>query len=215
MNFRRYEPRDRDAVRGICCDTADCGNPVESFFPDREVFADLLTRYYTDFDSRASWVADAGNEIAGYILGAYDTRRFNRVLAWQIVPCAVVKAIVRGALWHSQTRALLWANRGFMFRECSGGENFQPEHFPARVHINLRASYRGRNIGRELFRCWLEQARAAGVAGVHANVNADNAGGCRFFEAMGFCPLGREARMRLPGSGRMLETVMYGLRLDG
>src|SRR3989442_159990 len=52
MQVRLYEPRDRAAVREICCDTADSGEPVETFFPDREGFADVLTRYYTDLNLR-------------------------------------------------------------------------------------------------------------------------------------------------------------------
>jgi hypothetical protein len=48
--IRPSEQRDREAVREICCDTADGGERVESFFPDREVFADLLTLYYTDYE---------------------------------------------------------------------------------------------------------------------------------------------------------------------
>jgi hypothetical protein len=39
--IRPYRAGDREAVREIACDTALAGEPVELFFSDREVFADL------------------------------------------------------------------------------------------------------------------------------------------------------------------------------
>ena len=46
---RPFEPRDRQAVRVICCDSADRGKPIEDLFPDRDLAADVLTAYYTDY----------------------------------------------------------------------------------------------------------------------------------------------------------------------
>ena len=65
LRIRPYEPRDRAAVRQICCDTADAGQPVERFFPDREVIADLLTNYYTQFEPQSAFVADNGSGAVG------------------------------------------------------------------------------------------------------------------------------------------------------
>ena len=71
---RPYEPRDRAAVRQIAWDTADNGEPV-SFFSDREVFADILTRYYTDFEPQSLWVVDHAGQAVGYLSGCLDDRR--------------------------------------------------------------------------------------------------------------------------------------------
>lgn len=204
---RPYEARDRAAVREICCDTADCGRPMESFFPDREALADLITRYYTDFEPQSSFVAEQAGRVVGYLTGCLDTARFRRVMALRIVLPALVKAIGRGTLWHLQVRALLRANIGLWL----GGalrSGVPLAAYPAHLHINLRAECRGRNVGQELMTRWL--ALAAG-RGMHAGVNADNEGGRRFFEAMGFRLLGRETRMRMPGDGRLVETLLYGL----
>ena len=73
--IRVYRPDDRDAVRTVACDTADRGEPVEGFFRDREVFADLLTRYYTDWEPQSLWVAEAEGRVIGYLTGCLDTRR--------------------------------------------------------------------------------------------------------------------------------------------
>ena len=206
--IRPYEPRDRPAVREICCDTADNGGPMESFFPDRELLADLVTRYYTDYEPQSAWVAERDSAVVGYLTGCLDTARFRRVMAWRIVPVLLGKALARGTPWHPQVRALLRANAGDWFR---GGlrSGVSLAEYPAHLHVDLLAATRGLGVGRALMARWFDQVRAAGLRGIHAGVNADNTDGCRFFEAMGFTVLDRQSRMRLP-DGRQVETLIYG-----
>ena len=55
--FRKYRPSDRAAVRRLCCETGFIGNPIDPVFEDRELFADFLTAYYTDFEPESAFVA--------------------------------------------------------------------------------------------------------------------------------------------------------------
>ena len=91
LTIRPYRQADRHAVRAIVCDTAERGGPVERFFHDREVFADLLTRYYTDWEPGSLWVAERDAWVVGYLTGCLDTRRYHRVMAWRIIPMAVLR----------------------------------------------------------------------------------------------------------------------------
>ena len=63
--IRSYEARDRETVREISCDTAERGNPVETYFKDREVTADFLTSYYTEYEPISAWVAEYQGRIVG------------------------------------------------------------------------------------------------------------------------------------------------------
>ena len=45
--IRPYREADRLAVRRICADTGFLGQPIDSIFEDRELFADYLTDYYS------------------------------------------------------------------------------------------------------------------------------------------------------------------------
>lgn len=210
MIVRPYRPGDRAAVREICCDTADSGKPVERFFPNREVFADLLTRYYTDIAPEPVWIADDAGEVAGYLTGCLDTRRYLRAMAFRIAPLAFLKALARGALWHPLTRKLIAANFGDWVR----GRRQDIGHYPAHVHINLRPVARGSGVGEQLMDAFLRQAKDAGIAGVQASVSEGNAGGRRFFEKCGFVPQGRENRMRFPDAPETQTfTIIYGKRL--
>jgi len=213
ITVRRYEPRDRAALREIACDTADSGQPVERFFPDREVFADALTRYCTDIAPEATWVAEQNGEVVGYLTGCFDTRRYFRTMAFRIVPLAFVRALFRGALWHPLTRKLITVNLRDWFR---GGRrpDLSLADYPAHVHINLRKNARGQKAGEQLLENFLRQAKIAGIRGVHAKVSEANTGARRFFERFGFAALGREIRFRFPDTpDTRTFTIIFGKRL--
>jgi hypothetical protein len=48
--IRLYRPSDRDAVRRLCCETGYLGKAIDPVFEDRELFADYLTSFYTDWE---------------------------------------------------------------------------------------------------------------------------------------------------------------------
>lgn len=208
---RPYAAGDRAAVRRICCDTADAGRPVEAFFDDRELTADLLMNYYTDFEPESAWVAEqaAGpaiaGEVAGYLTGCRDTGRFKRLMFWYIVPRALFKALLRGTWWAASTRRLIrwnlpiwWQPLGHRAKSLSG--------FPAHLHINLRPGMQGQGIGRQLMNQFLAQLRLANIPGVHLSAREDNIAAIAFFEKNGFTRLGRRPFMQL---GPGVEDIRY------
>ena len=214
VHIRPYEPRDRAAVRKICADTADAGHPVERFFPDREVIADLVTNYYTEFEPQSSFVADNGSGVVGYLMGCLNTKRFVRVETCRIAPVVFVKALVRGTLWHPQAVRLFRTNIGmWLTTGYRAGQNLN--EYPAHLHVNVQDGFRGQRAGQRLVEAFFEHARRAGVRGVHASVSADNPRACHFFEGMGFIEVHREPRFRkTDGSSTILYTIIYARSLD-
>jgi GNAT superfamily N-acetyltransferase len=213
LQIRPYEPSDRAGLRQICCDTADAGQPVERFFPDREVFGDLLTDYYVKYEPQSTFVADNGGEVVGYLNGCLDTKRFLSTMKWRIVPVVLVKALLRGTLWHPQTMRLLRTNIGLWLKN---GRRTGPafDDYPAHLHVNVRQGFRGQRLGQRLVATFCERARDAGVRGVHAGVSAENAPARHFFEQLGFAEVHHEARLRkADGSGDILCTIIYGKKL--
>jgi GNAT superfamily N-acetyltransferase len=212
--IRPYKPQDRSGLRQICCDTADAGQRVERFFPDREVFADLLTNYYTAHEPQSVFVAEDDGEVVGYITGCVDTKRFVRMMTWRIAPAVFLKALFRGALWHPQTVRLLRANLS-MWLENGYRNDATLREYPAHLHVNIREGFRGQRLGQQLVETFCERAHRAGVRGVHAGVSAENAQACYFFEELGFSEVHREPRCRSQdGSGRVLYTIIYGKKLS-
>ncbi|MEO6846214.1 MAG: GNAT family acetyltransferase [Chthoniobacterales bacterium] len=70
VKIRPYEPRDREVVRRLCCETGFLGKAIDVVFEDRELFADYLTTYYTDFEPESCFVMEVDGVIKGYLLGS-------------------------------------------------------------------------------------------------------------------------------------------------
>ena len=209
VRTRPYEPRDREAVRTICCDTADRGEPVENFFPDREVFEDLLTRYYTDHEPESSWVGELDGEVVGYLTGCLNTRRFVRVTAFSVAPRILIKAIRRDLLKYPQAKQFVRSNLGLWLRGAKKTVSF--DEYPSHLHINLKKGARAKGLGCELVTRFLVQAKAAGSCGVHANVREDSDRARKFFESLGFEAAGRHPVMAR--AGEVLYAVTYCRKL--
>ena len=213
--IRPYTFRDRAVVRSICCATADRGRPLENIYPDCELVADLVTRYYTDIEPGFSWVAGEEGQVAGYLTGAPDTRRCNRIMAFRVGPRAVLAAMGRGALRRRQNWLMLKAlalTPGCLLTR----RHFALDDFPAHLHIDILAAYRGRGVGRRLMAEFLVQLKEAGRRGVHAFVRSDNSSACSFFERQGFRALDR-CSLPLPqnGGAGSVPNIVYGLRIGG
>jgi len=212
--IRNYQASDRSAVREIACDTADAGGPVERFFHDRRIIADVLTRYYTDYEPGSLWVAECDGGVVGYLMGCLDTHRQQRVTRRRILPRVIVGAIARGVLLHAEAWRLLAAFAGTVIL---GGFPHAVDliAYPAHFHINIREGFRGRGLGPQLVEAFRQQAGCAGVRGIHVVARGDNAGGRRFFEKMRFKLLG-EKPLILPAGARFrrTSTVVYGWRQE-
>ena len=208
---RGYEPLDRAALRHIACDTADRGGSIERTFPDRELIADLLTRYYTDYDSTAVWVAEHEGRVIGYLTGCLDSRRYWRTMRWRIVPQAIVRAMGRGILWSGQVwRFLLRGMLSWSRTICRG--RIPLRDYPAHVHVNLLSGFRGQHVGQRLLERFCEQARATHISGIHVVVRRDNAGARRLFEKAGFMPF-TGLDLAHPAEPDGPSTMIYAKRL--
>jgi ribosomal protein S18 acetylase RimI-like enzyme len=211
--LRPYAGADRAALRRLCCDAAYGDGRLDRVFPDRELFADLMTGYYTDREPGstlvASWAGRAG--LAGYLCGTRDTRRQLRVQAISVVPAALLRFTARGGLLGRATWRLLGANLRHALP--GGGEGrLDLDRFPAHLHLALASAARGKGLGRRLTEAFVERLAARGVRGVHAVVRGENARGRRFFERLGFRVVGSWPALRLPGE-KVARKVVYGREL--
>lgn len=207
--IRPYRPADREAIRTICCETADRGEPIENLFSDREIVADLVTRYYTEFEPQSCWVAEVGGKVVGYLTAAIETRQFARHMVWHIALPAILRAIGRGALFRMETWRMVQAGVRNI-RSQTRRLHADLDGFPAHVHINLLREVRGLGTGSELMGTFLNHAASFGVPGVHATVRADHPGGRRFFERMGFAEVGGYAvTLPIRGGIQKVRTLIY------
>ncbi len=211
--IRSYNERDRSTVRRISYETSDRGESNRPIFSDPDVLADVLTRYYTDFEPQSLWVAECAGSVVGYLSGCIDSGRYKMIVVLRVIPAAIFRAIYHGALWHRET----WRLFGALLRTWIQGDfprDVSKEEYPAHLHINLLGDYRGQQIGKKLMEHFLQQIKSADLNGVHAGVRETNFPAIRFFKNMGFLEVGTQA-IFLPSSDgyRVRKTVIYGKRL--
>lgn len=209
LKIRAYEHLDRSAVRQICCDTAYRGQPIEKFFTDREVVAELLTVYYTDFEPESLWVAEFEGRIIGYLTGCRNNRRYASLLAWPIVPRMMWKALLKGLFFRKMTWRMIWAT--IKNWQIGGFSKYIPwDRSSGHLHIDIIDQFRGQHVGRQLMEKFFNQAQESGLRGIYAVTYEDNMAACRFFERMGLDVISRHQRILPEGEfDHLYQIVVY------
>ena len=208
-SIRRYAPADRESIRQLAINCAD-QRIIPAFLSTRTgLMADILTRYYTDFEPGSCLVAgDSAEGIVGYLFGCLSTARRLRVMTSRVVPAFVVQATLSGALFSCPVGRL--ARAGLSTWKSGHPVKSRAElDYPAHLHIGVREEYRRDGLGKELIRRFLVQASAAGISGIHVSVVKGNVLGRAFFKSLGFNVLGQYEAF-LPGSWTHVGMLLLG-----
>jgi ribosomal protein S18 acetylase RimI-like enzyme len=180
FEIRAYRPEDREAIRRICFETGYMGEPIDFLWRDRESFADLITRYYTDREPESILVAAQGREVAGYLTGCVDSERARGAAGREIWRLLRSRALLRPGLASFFGRALV-----DVVRDGGAPEEALGDPWPAHLHIDFLPEARGKGLGRRIMAQWFERLRGLDVPGVHLGTFAENHSAIRFFEACG------------------------------
>jgi GNAT superfamily N-acetyltransferase len=210
--IRKYESRDRAAVREISCLTALMGEPSAIFFDDDEILADALTLYFTDHEPESCWVVECKEKVVGYLIGAVDVARSHQITAQKITFALVMKAFRRGTIFRGKNirfffHVLLSALKGELKAPAFSKE------YPATLHINILKEYRGGGWGSALINVYLDHLRSKAVKGVHFATMSDQAS--QFYNKLGFQLLfqGNRSYFRY-FLGKDISIYIYGMRLS-
>jgi hypothetical protein len=165
--IRKLEPRDRAAVREICCRTAFRNMGSDRLFEDREIHADYWTSYYTDHHPDESWVVEQDGKVIGYFFGCSDQAHFMRVMTLRIVPPALAKALwllIVGRYRKPETRRYLWH---MLTRGSREAPRIDFARFPAHYHCNILRSGYGHGYYTQLTLMFLDHLESIGVTHLH------------------------------------------------
>jgi len=210
--LRPFAAGDRSAVRAIACDTALMGEPCERFFDGREAVADALSAYYTDYEPQSCFVAESEGRVSGYLLGSLDVKKARNIFSRKIAPGLWARALGQGIFFKRKNIRFLarvgWSAWQGEFRDPSFTEDY-----PAELHINLAAGFRGRGIGGRLIAMYLDYLRRQRVAGLHFGSFSDDAS--VFFQKQGFEVLYRAKRSYFRHVlGRDVNLYILGKKLE-
>lgn len=181
--IRRYKDEDRSAVRKIACDTAFMGEPAEVFFDDREILADFLTAYFTDYEPESCFVADFNAQVSGYLLGARDTAILEKVFLANVLPKILRKLILSRNLLNRKNIIFMCRLLISLIRGELRTPDFSKD-YPALLHINIVKDLRSQGIGSKLIAGYLSYLENQKIPGVHLATMSEQAP--FFFKQNGF-----------------------------
>ena len=184
--IRGYRPSDRATVRRLCCETGFLGEPIDPVFQDRELFADFLTTYYTDWEPESSFVIDVDGELRGYLLGSRKPLRNQLYSFWQNVSL-FAKVLGRYFRYNERSRRFIRWTITHGWREVPARPRRVP-HF----HINLLPDARKMSTTRALMSAYLSYLYSRGEKRVYGQiVTFKSRRGEKMFERYGFNVLNR------------------------
>lgn len=186
MIIRNFQAADREAVRRLCCDTGFLGSPIDPVFEDRELFADYLTRYYTDVEPEAAWVVEKEGVVRGYLLGSrrrFRQRYFDLLNNFRLL----VKGVCRYPFYNAASRKYVRWIITRAWREVPSSPT-DAAHF----HFNVMPDARSLGTVLQLTGRYFEFLRACGEKRVFGQIVAfENRRGSALFERYGFTVLNR------------------------
>jgi len=184
--IRSYRRSDREAVRKLCCDTGFLGEPIDPVYEDRQLFADFLTTYYTEWEPESSFVIESDGEIRGYLLGCRKPLWNQLYSFWQNVSL-FLKALSRYFRYHVRSRRFIRWTLAHGWREVPAAPRRVP-HF----HVNLLPDARKMSTTRALMSAYLSYLYRCGEKRVYGQiVTFESRRGEKMFERYGFKVLNR------------------------
>lgn len=198
LTLRPYIPSDLDALYRICLETGDAGADASAQHNDPHLVGHIYAAPYGVLEPANVFVAEDDAGVSGYIVGTFDTRAFDDRLEREWWPALRTR--------YGAAKDLTEADRQRVEAIMTPGHPPADlvDDFPAHIHMNLLPRLRGQRVGTGLLDLWIEQARAAGVSGIHLGASATNTGGIAFWTRSGFKPL-----IEAPG------VVWFGMSLQG
>lgn len=212
MRIRPARPADREALLAISLATGDAGGDAARLYRNGDLMGLTYSAPYLALEPDLALVAEDAAGVAGFAVGAADTRGFEARLEREWWPALrAAHPLPEGDPAGRDADA----RRIARFHDPRLTPAFVVDACPAHLHLNLVARAQGRGLGRRLLAAWLERldpgAHAglqSGVrSGVHVGVNPQNRGGLAFWAACGFAPIPAPA----PGADAA-TTVWLGLR---
>ena len=187
---------DLDALYGIALLTGDSGADASALHKDPRLIGHIYAAPYATLSPETAFVAEDADGVAGYIVGAADTRAFAARLERDWWPALrgqyTDPSSLRPETWNAdQTRAWL------IHHPYPTPDRVLRGH-PSHLHINLLPRLQGQGMGRALMDTFLAKLRSLGSPGVHLGTSLANSRARRFYDIYGFSTVERPEGARSP-----------------
>jgi len=174
---------DLPALYAVCLKTGDSGKDGTHLQDDPTLLGKFFVGPYVMLEPELAFAVESPDGVAGYLLGALDTARFNaRCEAEWLTP---LRREVRDPGADRST----WQKSDWVRRLIHAPGFDLPDWltaYPAHAHIDLLPEVRGHGIGSAAMRHMMLRLKALGAPGLHLQVMPANVEGRRFYEKLGF-----------------------------
>jgi ribosomal protein S18 acetylase RimI-like enzyme len=181
--IRPYRESDLEDLYRICLATGWAGQDAAGIYADPKLVGHLFAAPYGVLAPESALVAEDGEGVAGYIIGAADTAAFEARLErdWWPPLRGQYADPKRGppADWTPDQR-LAW-----QIHHPRPPRPALLTRYPAHLHIDLMPRLQGQGMGKRMIDAWLALIRAQGARGAHLEVGTANARAIRFYRAYG------------------------------
>ncbi|MCM8766397.1 MAG: GNAT family N-acetyltransferase [Candidatus Omnitrophica bacterium] len=210
--IRQYRKEDRSAIRRIAWETAFLGEPADIFFENKEIVADFLTKYFTDYEPQSCFVAEKEGRVVGYVFGTQNIAVLRRAFGIKVFPRLLIKFIGNKNMLRKKN-LLFFFNSLLSFLK---GEFKMPDLFrdyPAVLHINIEKHFRNLGLGSRLIDTYLNYLAENRISGVHLATLSERAS--HFFKKQGFDLLFKGSRSYFKHIlHKDIPIYIYGKRLN-
>lgn len=178
---RPYRKADRDVMRRLCCETGYLGKAIDPVFEDRELFADYLTSFYTDWEPESCFVLERDDVVMGYLMGS--RRPFlHQLHSFFLNISLFARGVFRYPRYNAASKAFVRWILLNAWREVPAAPRRVP-HF----HFNMLPEAQSIAGTRQLLVNYFQHLRAHGEKQVFGQVvTFEERRGARMFERYGF-----------------------------
>lgn len=181
--LRHAMPEDLPALYRVCLKTGDSGRDASAIQDDPAILGEFYVGPYVMLESELAFALDSSDGPIGYLLGAFDTVKFNDRVKREWLPRLQECHRDPGgdpARWHGSD----WVRHTVHHPFLDVPRILEP--YPSHAHIDLLSEARGQGVGRHLMQTMMERLTELGSPGVHLQVSPGNAGAQEFYRSLGF-----------------------------
>ena len=188
FRIRPAVPADEQALYDVCLRTGDSGQDATALHTDPRALGHVYAGPYLRLEPELALVLEDEQGVAGYVLGALDSRAFlERYQGEWLPPLRAAHPAPTGdpAGWTPTQRCYHLLHHPEL--DLPAGA----QAFPSHLHIDLLPRAQGQGQGRRLMEALFARLRARGSPGVHLGVGERNQRAIAFYRRLGFQELER------------------------
>ncbi|OLF15402.1 GNAT family N-acetyltransferase [Actinophytocola xanthii] len=184
--MREFRAGDTAEAYAVCLRTGDSGEDASALHTDPDLLGHVYVGAYLALAPSLAFVCVDDTGVAGYVVGASDTRAFEQACERDWWPGLRRRYPPHSFPAHTPDGRVLR-----LIHEPPEADADVVERYPAHLHINLMPRLQGLGMGRRLLETLFDALRAAGAPAIHLGVSAVNHRAIGFYHRMGFTEVRR------------------------